>query len=259
MPSNPPFDIAMTRSPGAGLRCDRVNDVVDLRNIASVLAGSVEIGDDLLGRQPLILRQRRAKDGRQQDAIGGREGAGEIGLEDPPARRRRTRLENRPDATAGIRGAHACERLRDRRRMMREVVVDRHARGRPAPLHAPPDALEPRRPAATVSGLRPTAAATAIAAVALRTLCAPSSGSSNVADRLPLPPQAERRRSLGHAQIVGLPVGAVRQAERLDRAARVHRERFRFRDRRRRAAAARGAERGSRSRRNATRIASRSG
>ena len=61
MSSNPPFDMMTTRSPSRALRGDGLDDVVDCRDVAGVDAGGLQVGDQLLDRQPLLLRQRRAE------------------------------------------------------------------------------------------------------------------------------------------------------------------------------------------------------
>ena len=103
----------------------------------------------------------------------------EVVLKHPAARRRRSRLEDRPDAAIGIRPAHGPQRLENRRRMVREVVEHRDAARLAAQLEPAPHALERRQPAR--SSPRPIEARrrapTAIAASAFRTLCAPKSGS----------------------------------------------------------------------------------
>ena len=60
----------------------------------------------------------------------------------------------------------------------------------------------------------PTSAATAIAASALRTLCAPSSGTSKVAERRPAAPDLKSRRRARRLEVVRLPVGAVAPCRR---------------------------------------------
>ena len=54
---------------------------------------------------------------------------------------------------SGIRGTYALQRFRNRRRVMREIVVDRDTGGRPAMLQPPADAFEARSPSAIVSVL----------------------------------------------------------------------------------------------------------
>ena len=89
----------------------------------------VEIANQLRHRQPLRFRQRRSEHRRDEHFGRRAERAGKVVLEDAAARRRRTRLEHRPDACGGIRGAQAGQRFGDRRRMVRKVIVDRHAVG----------------------------------------------------------------------------------------------------------------------------------
>ena len=105
---------------------------------------ALQIGDEHLGRQPLAFGQGRAEDGRQDDAIGLRQRPREVRLEDPPARRRGSRLEDRPDAAVRVGRAHAFERFTDRGRMVRKVVVDRDTGGGAAVLQPPADAPELR-------------------------------------------------------------------------------------------------------------------
>ncbi len=149
MSSKPPFDMTTTRSPCAALARDGPNDVVDARDVARVHARGLQIGDHLLGRQPL-------------DPPAGSSGtrrAAPRGPRRPSARAKSDWKIRRHDVAergskiaqmrrSGIRRAHARERLGNRGRMMGEVVVDRDAVGRAAQLQPPADALEPPQPLA---------------------------------------------------------------------------------------------------------------
>ena len=97
MSSKPPFDMIDDQIAVAALARDGRDDVVDLRDVAGVDAGRLQIGDELLGRQPLGVGQRRAEHRRQDHVIGRRQRPREVGLEDAPAGRRGARLEDRPD------------------------------------------------------------------------------------------------------------------------------------------------------------------
>ena len=120
--------MSTTWSPSRRSRDQRRHDVVHCGDVARLLARRREIGHQLLRRQPLLLGQARAEDGREDDVVSGVEGARERLLEDLAARRGRPRLEDRPDPVARVRRAERQQRLGDGRRVVREVVVDRHAR-----------------------------------------------------------------------------------------------------------------------------------
>ena len=145
------------------------------------------------------------------------EGAREVVLKDTAARRSGARLEDGPDARVRIASAQAGERLGDRGRMMREVVVDRDAAGDADDFEASFDAGERAQPFDNpLDGLTPASVATAIAASAFRTLCAPTSGD------LELPNGVPWRRTLKR---VVAPAGSIScacqssafvRAERLD-------------------------------------------
>ncbi len=146
MPPNPPFDMTTTRSPARCSRDDRADDVVDRLGFTRRLAAAVEVAHELRHRQPLGLRQRRSEDGRDDHFVCAGERAREVVLEHPPARRRRARLEHRPDAGVRVRRAQAGQRLGDRGRMVREVVVHRDAVRRADHLEPPLDAGERPQP-----------------------------------------------------------------------------------------------------------------
>ena len=86
-------------------------------------------------------------------------GSREIVLKHAPARRRRSRLEDRPHARSGrMTTAHGPQRLEDRGRMVREVVVDRDAAGRAAQFQPAAHAAEIRQSAAHLFGRQPDGA-----------------------------------------------------------------------------------------------------
>ena len=66
--------------------------------LARRLPAAREVAHELRHRQPLGLGQRRSEHRRDQHLVGAGERAGEVVLEHAPARRRRPRLEDRPDA-----------------------------------------------------------------------------------------------------------------------------------------------------------------
>ena len=231
----------------AALAGDGRDDVVDLRDVAGVDVGGLQVGDQLLGRQPLVLRQARAEHRRKHHGVGRGQRAGEVRLEDAAARRRRSRLEDRPDPSVRKRGPHARQRLRDRGRVVGEVVVDRHARGRAAQLHPAAHAFEPPQPVRHRVGVQSDGRADRERGQRVPDVEGAEQRQLELPDRRAAAPHAERRRRARDPQIVRLPVGAVAQPERLDPALRRARGAPAPRRCRRRAAAGRGAESGSRS------------
>ena len=104
MPPNPPFDITTTRSPGRRSRA--IVSTMSSIEAASraACAALLEIANQRRHRQPLRLRAAwTGTPGASSDLVGGGKRVREVVLEHPPARRRRSRLEDRPDARAGIR------------------------------------------------------------------------------------------------------------------------------------------------------------
>ena len=125
MPPKPPFDITTIRSPSRASRRHGVDDRVDVRQMPRVhVLRASRSATSFDFRQPLVLGQARSEHRRDHHLVGAGKRAREVVLEHPPARRRRPRLEDRPDALARRRAPHRLQRLGDRRRMMREVVVD---------------------------------------------------------------------------------------------------------------------------------------
>ena len=188
---------------------------------------AADVAHELVHRQPLVVRQRARKTAARIDFVGAGldERAREVVLEHAPARRRRPRLEDRPDAAIRIRPAHAraasrespSDDARSRRRPTRRARCPA-VRGGGARRGIAPG------PRCIVSGVSPAACPTASAASALRTLCSPSSGSVNVPERLARVRHVERacRRPT-----LGCPTRASRrprvEAERLDRRSRARR------------------------------------
>src|SRR5438128_909734 len=103
---------------------DDVEDVIERFRLPRRLATMFQVPYEVGHRQALRLRQGRSEDRGNQYFVCRRERLRVIVLKDPPARRRRTRLEDGPDSCAGIGCAEAGERFGDGRRMMREVVED---------------------------------------------------------------------------------------------------------------------------------------
>ena len=203
-----------TRSPSRRSRTERRHDVVDGRDVARRLARRGEIRHELLGRQPLVLRQVRPVHGRDDHVVGGAERARERLLEDPAARRGRPRLEDGPDAArrgappaapASV-SAMAVGWWAKSSYTVTPPTVPTASSRRFTPLKR----SQARRRASSAS--RPTAWPTASAASALRTLCAPSSGTSNV------PSAAPRCRTLKR-----VPAGGTREV--VARASRPRRSR----------------------------------
>ena len=131
-----------TRSPG---RCS-VTIVPMMSSIDSAARAdwpwAREVADTNSGRDSRSgLGQRRPEHRRDQHFVRRRQKcAREIVLKHAAARRSRTRLEHRPDPRVRIGGAQAGQRFGDRRRVVREIVVDGHAAGDAddlePPLHA---------------------------------------------------------------------------------------------------------------------------
>ena len=185
MPPNPPFDMMTTRSPARCSRTMAVDDVLDRAGLPRPQSAVVEVANQLRHRQPLGLRQRRAEHRGDDDAVGRGERPGEVVLKDPAAGRCRARLEHRPHARVRMGRAQACQRFGHRRRMVREIVVDRDPIGDADDFQAPLDARKRSQAARDLLGATPTSVAMAMAASALRTLCAPTSGASNAANGEP--------------------------------------------------------------------------
>ena len=184
MPSKPPFDMTTTRSPARSRarrfeRCRRRSACSARRRPADAdrrRAARSTAADPRAASSGTPAAESRGRPWRTR----GRSRPGtSAGTTTPSAARRPPRSRR-----SGYADAHAGQRFGDRRRMVREIVVDRDAAGGAAhlqpPLHA---AKRAQRLARSCSVLSPTAAPTAIAASALRTLCAPSSGTSNAAER----------------------------------------------------------------------------
>ncbi len=106
---------------------NRPHDFGSIGDVAGILTRRPQVLDQNVRREPLGFGQRRSKNGWKNDAVGLRECAREISLENSPAGGRRARLEYRPDPSVGICGPYSFKRLANGGRVMREVVVDRHA------------------------------------------------------------------------------------------------------------------------------------
>ena len=142
MPPNPPFDITTTRSPGCRSRATvSTMSSIDAASRA-VLPRSFKIPDEPRNRQAFSVGERRSEHRGEDDLVRGGEGVREVVLEDTPARRGRSRLEDRPDASLGLSGAKPAQRFRYRGRMMGEVVVHRDAAGAADDLETALDARE---------------------------------------------------------------------------------------------------------------------
>src|SRR3989441_871544 len=131
---------------GPMLARDGLDDVVDRLRLARLLTAAVEIADELRNREPLRLRELRSENRRNQHFVGAGERAGEVVLKHAAARRGRSRLEDGPDPRRRMRGAHAGDRLGDRGRMMREIVVHRDAVRRADHFEPPLDAGKQTQP-----------------------------------------------------------------------------------------------------------------
>ena len=146
MPPKPPLDISTTTSPS---RCS-ATIVETMSSISGMWRAcrppARQIVDELLGRQPLGLRQRRAKHRRDDHLVGCAERFREVVLEHTAAGRGRPRLEHRPDPPAGIARAQRRQRFVHRRRMMREVVQHGDPRSHANRLEPALDALELPQP-----------------------------------------------------------------------------------------------------------------
>ncbi len=71
---------------GSMLADNRVDDVLDDRNVTGTLPLPAEVVDQTLGGQALRFRKRRPKDAGDHDFVRAGERRGEVVLEDPPAR-----------------------------------------------------------------------------------------------------------------------------------------------------------------------------
>src|SRR5438874_10184824 len=192
------------------------------RSLLSIVPAPSAIGSTytITDRETLILWKTGAEHGGEQHAIGRAERARKVRLEHLAARGRRPGLEDRPDAMVRIRGADTRERFRDRRWMVREVVVHRHAPRGAAELHAPADAFEP--PEGLRHGVR---AETDCRAHRDRPERVPHVECAEQRDlkrsrRLSAPPDAEPREPRLDLHVVRLPVGAVGQTKRFHATAR---------------------------------------
>ena len=116
----------------------------------------------------------------------------EVVLEHAPARRGRARLEHRPDARLRVRGT---QRRSASRRPPLDGARSRHSTVTPSAMPTTSSRrftpANDRSPSAIRSTLTPTSVATAIAAVALRTLCDPAPAVRNDPKRLTAPPEAK--------------------------------------------------------------------
>ena len=117
---------------------------------------------------------------------------------------------------SGIRRPQPGQRFGDRRRMVGKVVVHRHAASGSHDFQSPLDAGEPAQPLGDPLGRNPDVSRDRNGGVALRTLCAPTSGTSKVPYGAPRTPDLEPRRRASRLEIVRLPIQALGCAEGLD-------------------------------------------
>ena len=212
--------MSTTRSPG---RCSRAMPAT-MSSIESASRADeplrLQVAHQLRHRQAFGLRQLRAEDRRDEHLVGAGKRAREIVLEHAPARRRRARLEHRPDARVRVGGAQPGERFRDGGRMVREVVVHRHAVRHADDLEPPLDAGKgaqslgnPRRADADFRRHRDRRGRIAhVVGADQRQL--------EHAERHPAAPHVEPGRRAGRLQIVGLPVHVVGRCRTSRRATR---------------------------------------
>ena len=155
MPPKPPFDISTTRSPCAVLAHDRVDDVVERRRPR---APTGRVAADRARARGTDSRSASGSVERNTGAISTSSAAANARAKSSWNTRRHDDAE-RGSNTAQIRAsgcdaAQAGERFGDRRRMVREVVVDRHAVGDADDFEPPLDARErragPRRSRSTL-------------------------------------------------------------------------------------------------------------
>jgi hypothetical protein len=106
---------------------DGADDVVDRPDVTRAASGALEIRHELIGRQTFRLGQRGSEHAGNHHLVGGAECAGEIVLEHAPARRRRARLEHRPQLATRVAGLEGEQRLVHGGGMVREIVEDGHA------------------------------------------------------------------------------------------------------------------------------------
>ena len=218
MSSKPPFDMITTKSPSLLSR----DTVVTMSSVFGMKRAStpdaLRSADQLLGRQPLGVWQRRPEDGGQDDPVCRRQRPREIGLKHAAARCRRSRLEDRPNPPVRIRRTHTRERLADRRRVMREIVVHGDAPHGSPVLHPPPHALESLQRCRHRVGAEPDGGADGNGGERVAHVEGAEERQLERCGRHARPTHAKRSRRAGHGEIVRLPVRPVRQSERLDAA-----------------------------------------
>src|SRR5687768_15320665 len=106
---------------------NRADDLVVVRQVTGASSLCAKIVDEAPGVEALGLWQRRAEDRRDDDFVGAAKGPRKIILKHATARRGGARFEDGPDAAFRVAIPQRRKRLVHRRRMVREVVENRHA------------------------------------------------------------------------------------------------------------------------------------
>src|SRR5262245_11991490 len=197
------------------LASDGLDDVVD-RRVARLEPLLVEVANQLRRRQPFGFRQRRSKHRCDEHLVGSGKGAREVLLKDAAARRSRARFEDRPDARLRIRCAHPGNRLGDRSRMMREIVVDGDAVGAADYFEPALDAGEKAQTLANALGADADLGCDRHRGEGVPHVVGANERHLEGAERRPAAPNLEAGHRSGRLDVVRLPVDIISGAERLD-------------------------------------------
>src|SRR3954452_19864534 len=200
---------------GPVLRDDGGDDALDRLGGARRHTAALHIGDQLSNREALALGQRRSKHGRDDDFVRRGEGAGEIVLEHATARGGGTRLEDGPDSRLRVCRPQTGKRLGDRRRMMREIVVNRDAVGDADDLQPPLDAGEGAQAAGDPLRADADLGGDGNRGGLIPHVVGADERHLEDTERGAAAPDLESRRCTGSLEIVRLPVGVLARAERL--------------------------------------------
>src|ERR1051325_6714254 len=188
-------------------------EALDLPRVVVELLEDVRNGHHVL--QPVALDVALAVEGRaDDDLVRAAEGVDVAGLELLAHRGDRARLEQRPDAPAGVALARAVERGGDGRGMVGEVVDDGDAALDAAHFHAPLDPL--KRLESLLDLLRAPAAHVRHGDAGQRVGHVVLSRERRAEGRplAPLPGRGERGRVLGQLDVFGRDVASLAEAER---------------------------------------------
>ena len=114
-----------TTSPVAQFRSNRFDNVARLYPAGEPVYRRQQGGNHGRRIQPLVLGNGfRLEDSSQHHTIGNSQALRQLMLEHLAAQRVRARLQDCPQSTPRITRAHRLQRLRNRRRVMREIVDD---------------------------------------------------------------------------------------------------------------------------------------